>query len=137
MVPPQATHVLIEDAGLVGHYDLASSGADPGVAGFSVNMPADESDFTRLTPEQLDEVLGKDNYQVARDINELKANINIADIGKEVFPVVMLLLIIAFCGEHLVATRFYEADSEPTGGVSETPVTSSRTPAAPEPATVG
>jgi hypothetical protein len=136
-VPPQATHVLIEDAGLAGHYDLASSGADPGVAGFSVNMPADESDFTRLTPEQLDDVLGKDHYQVARDINELKANINIADIGKEVFPVVMLLLIVAFCGEHLVANRFYEVDSEPPGGVSETPVTSGRTPAAPEPATIG
>jgi hypothetical protein len=129
--------VLIEDAGLVGHYDLASSGSDPGLAGFSVNMPADESDFTRLTPDQLDELLGKDHYQVARDITELKANINIADIGKEVFPVVMLLLIVAFCGEHLVANRFYEADSESPGGVSETPAISGRAPAAPEPVTIG
>ena len=75
--------------------------------------------------------------KVARDITELKANINIADIGKEVFPVVMLLLIVAFCGEHLVANRFYEADSDAAGAVSESPVAPGRVREAAEPAAIG
>ena len=36
-------------------------------------------------------------------------------IGREVFPMVLLLLLIVFCCEHLVANRFYEADPGTTG----------------------
>ena len=39
-------------------------------------------------------------------------------IGREVFPMVLLLLLIVFCCEHLVANRFYEADHG-TGVTSE------------------
>jgi hypothetical protein len=109
---PGATSLTIDDADRLGHYDLAPSGNAAGVAGFSINLPADESDFTRLSEDQLNELLGEGKYQVARDIAELKADINMADIGKEVFPIVLLLCILAFCGEHLVANRFYEADSD-------------------------
>ncbi|REJ85648.1 MAG: VWA domain-containing protein [Planctomycetota bacterium] len=111
-VPAGRTRITISDETRIGHYDLAASGNAPPIAGFTVNPPAAESDFTRLTQEQLDELLGPDRYGVARDIDELKADINIADLGKEVFPILMLLVIVAFCGEHLVANRFYETDND-------------------------
>ena len=106
------SRIAISDEARIGHYDLAPSGNAPPIAGFTVNQAAVESDFTRLSQEDLDEVLGPDRYGLARDIDELKAEINIADIGKEVFPVLMVLVIVAFLGEHLVANRFYETDNE-------------------------
>ena len=106
------SRIAISDEARSGHYDLAPSGNAPPIAGFTVNQAAVESDFTRLSQEDLDEVLGPDRYGLARDIDELKAEINIADIGKEVFPVLMVLVIVAFLGEHLVANRFYETDNE-------------------------
>jgi hypothetical protein len=111
-IPADANRIVIDDARLLGHYELAPSGNGPAVVGFSVNAPAAESDFTRLSGETLDDLLGKGRYQVARDIVELEANINLADLGKEVFPVVMLLAVLVFLGEHLVANRFYEAAAD-------------------------
>ncbi len=124
-VPADATRINIDDARLVGHYELAPSGNTPALVGFSVNAPAEESDFTRMTRESFEDLLGKDRYQVARDIGELEANINLSDIGKEVFPVIMLLAVLAFCGEHLVANRFYESTDEsgPAGRTALEPAT--------------
>ncbi|MFO1092988.1 MAG: BatA domain-containing protein [Planctomycetaceae bacterium] len=107
---PGSTNLIIDDAEVVGHYGLARSGNTPPLAGFSVNPPAGESNFTRLETPQLDELLGAGHYQVARDINELQQNVNLAALGKEVFPVLMVLVLVAFCGEHLVANRFYESE---------------------------
>lgn len=110
--PPGAGRMVIDDAALVGHYSLSRSGSGAPVAGFSVNPPAGESDFTRLERTELDELLGTGRYQMARTVDELQAEVNVADLGKEVFSLVMLLVIVAFCGEHLVANRFYEAGSD-------------------------
>lgn len=109
---PGMTQLVIDDAVLPGHYTLAKPGAPAAVAGFSINPPAAESDFTRLETAQLDDMLGAGRYQVARDITELQQNVNLADLGKELFPVLMALLIVAFCGEHLVANRFYDLEHD-------------------------
>jgi hypothetical protein len=50
-VAPHVSRVLIDDAAIPGHYDLAPSGNAVAVAGFSLNLPSDESDLTRLTEE--------------------------------------------------------------------------------------
>ncbi|MBL8850493.1 MAG: BatA domain-containing protein [Planctomycetaceae bacterium] len=109
---PATTQLIIDDADILGHYTLVQPGNGPTLAGFSVNPPAGESNFTRLEPAQLDELFGADRYQVARDIQELQSNVNLAVLGKEVFSVLMVLVIVAFCGEHLVANRFYESDQD-------------------------
>jgi hypothetical protein len=111
-VPADATVINIDDTRLLGQYELVPSGNAPPLVGFSVNAPAAESDLSRVSHETFDELLGKDRYQVARDIDELEANIYLSDLGKEVFPVIMLLAVLAFCGEHLVANRFYDGDQE-------------------------
>jgi len=86
-----------------------------------VNPPAGESDFSRLQEAQLDEMFGKDRYQVARDIEELKSDVNLADLGKEIFSVLMVLVIAAFCGELLVANRFYESEQDEPKAPSSRP----------------
>jgi hypothetical protein len=111
-IPAAATSIVLDDTRDIGHYDLAAVGDKDSTAGFSVNLSSGESDFTRLTPEQLEELFGKGTFQIARSLDELKSAVNISDLGKEVFPLVLLLAIIAFCGEHFVANWFYDVDGD-------------------------
>ncbi|RLS58077.1 MAG: hypothetical protein DWH91_03065 [Planctomycetota bacterium] len=108
-IPPDGTTLTATRTDAVGHYTV-QEGIDQlrPVTGFSANLPPAESDLTRSTPEQLNEMLGADRYQLARSIDELKANIRSSDLGQEVFPILLVVLMVVFGGEHLVANRFYE-----------------------------
>ncbi len=110
IVPPGETAVSIEDAVEAGHYQLVDPQSREPVNVFSVNAPAEESDLTRLTLEDLNDRLGADRYQIAQNLEELKDRINAADLGQEVYPLLMVLVIVFFCGEHLVANRFYRQE---------------------------
>jgi hypothetical protein len=107
----------------LGHYNVTAAGAAP-VSGFSVNATPEESDLTRATDEQLEQLLGKGRFQIARTLDEIKADVNTSHLGKEVFPLILLLAIIAFCGEHFVANWFYETDGDRSAasGGTATPV---------------
>lgn len=108
--------LVVSDAVDVGAYALAdASRPDEVLLGFSVAAPAAESDLTRLVTTELDGLFGAGRYQVARSIGELDASVNVADLGREVYSLVLLLAIVAFLGEHLVANRFYELDDDPLG----------------------
>ena len=109
LIPPDAASLTISRTDAIGVYTLLE-GADAlrPLTGFSVNLPSTECDLTRLTANDLNEMLGPDRYQLARSIDELKNNIRTSDLGQEVFPILMVLLLVLFCGEHLVANWFYE-----------------------------
>ncbi len=118
----------------LGHYDVTPPGGVP-IIGFSVNADPAESQLTRATPEQLEQLLGKGRFQVARTLEEIKADVNASQLGKEVFPIILLLAILAFCGEHFVANWFYEADNDRTAPPAKPSGPARRpTPPAPEPA---
>jgi len=130
-VPPRANLLVVDDAELIGHYELSDSGDADAITGFSVNPPNGESDFTRLSENDLDELLGEGTYHLARNLEELKAEIDVTDLGVELFPIVLVLAIIAFCGEHLVANHFYEVEAEPDA--EHTPALSAPPKSRPEP----
>ncbi len=108
-IAPDATSLIANRSDTVGHYTI-QEGIDQlrPVTGFCTNLAPSECDLTRATKEQLDELLGAERYQLARSIDELKANIRSSDLGQEVFPILLVVLIVVFSGEHLVANRFYE-----------------------------
>lgn len=94
-----------------GNYQLLGNDTPPTLlAGFSYNAAPEQSDLTRLTTEQLDAIFGEKRYQVARDTETLNRVVKAGRIGKEVFPLVLLCMLLFFVGEHFVANRFYEAD---------------------------
>ncbi len=109
IIPPDGDSLAISRTDAVGPYTLLE-GTDAlrPLTGFSANLPPAECDLTRLTTSDLDEIIGPDRYQLARSIDELKNNIRSSDLGQEVFPILMLVLLVLFCGEHLVANWFYE-----------------------------
>jgi len=126
----KSSTLSISETRELGHYNVAPPGA-PAVSGFSVSSAPEESDLTRATEEQLEQLLGKGRFQIARTLDEIKADVNTSHLGKEVFPLILLLAILAFCGEHFVANWFYDSDNNR----ADTPSAPSRrrTPQAPEP----
>lgn len=97
--------------GALGHYGVRGRGdADSYRGGFSLNLDAAERNLQRLHEDDLDQLLGTDSYQLARDLDELERRVGDMRIGREVFPMILLLLLVVFCLEHLVANRFYESD---------------------------
>jgi len=111
VIPPDGESLTVTRTETAGAYTLLE-GTDAlrPLTGFSVDLNPRECDLTRLTPTDLNEILGPDRYQLARSIDELKNNIRSSDLGQEVFPILLAVLMVFFCGEHLVANRFYEEE---------------------------
>ena len=111
IVPPDEAHLTVSRTDTAGAYTLLE-GADVlrPLTGFSVNLKSNECDLTRLTTDDLNDILGPDRYQLARSIEELKSHILSSDLGQEVFPILLVVHLVFFCGEHLVANRFYEEE---------------------------
>jgi len=90
-----------------GAYRLKGFRGGPVARGFAVNLDPGESDLQRLSSEQLDDLLGKDRYQLARDREEIVLEVDHARVGREFYPYLMALLVIVVGLEHLFSNRFY------------------------------
>jgi hypothetical protein len=110
-VAADATSLTVRDADQLGNYRvLAADAASPFQRGFSVNPPESESRLDRLTDPDLEKLLGKDRFAVARNIDSLTRSVHTGRLGREVYPLVVLFLIAVFATEHFVANRFYDED---------------------------
>lgn len=120
VLPAQETTVTLPVLSDPGNYQLIDAVSKEPVGGFSVNVPAAESDLTRLTAQDLNDHLGAGRYQIAQSLEELKDDINVADLGQEIFPILLVLVVVFFCGEHLVANRFYNSGDDFKIGLGST-----------------
>jgi hypothetical protein len=93
-----------------GPYRLRGQRTGPIVRGFAVNVPAEASDLTRVSREQLDDMLGKDRYKFARNRDEIDRAVGNDRIGTEFYPLLATLVALIFGLEHLLANRFYRKD---------------------------
>ena len=75
--------------------------------GFAVNSLEAFSDLQRLEQTQLDSKLGQDAYQLARNREDISFGVRQRRIGQEFFSILILLVIVLFVLEHLMASRFY------------------------------
>jgi hypothetical protein len=116
-VPEDVSELTLVDTDQVGHYRVLDADPDSDFAvGFSVNAPAEESDLTRLKSEDLTEMFGENRYRISRSLEELERIVTEGRLGQELFPQVLVLVLVFFCAEHLVSNRFYEADQQPSEG---------------------
>jgi hypothetical protein len=110
-IQPGAASFVLPTTDQIGQYRLSpSENASPTELGFCVNPPAAESDFDRIRDDDLNNVLGDGRYSVAKDVESLRTNVTQGRVGKEVFSLVLLIMIGIFCTEHIVANWFYEAE---------------------------
>jgi len=108
----------LEKANKPGNYVVegVKNAADGGtvVGRFSVNMPALESDLTRVPVAEIDFVLGPKAVTTV----EKRANIRSVLRGHfseplELFPFLMVLLLVVLALENLLANKFYKKESLP------------------------
>lgn len=110
-IPPGTSRITVHDVDQIGNYRL--TGVDAAAKfdrGFSVNPDSAESDLRRLTKDDLDARLGRDRYTLARDIENLQRNVRAGRLGRDAFPLLALVLLAVFLGEHFIANRFYDQD---------------------------
>ncbi len=106
--------VLLTDATDAGHYRLKPFEArSPFEAAFSVNMRDEESNLEKIRDDQLNAMLAGSNVAIVHDAQELQRAVRMGRLGIEVFPVLMGLVILLFCAEHLMANFFYDEEATP------------------------
>ncbi len=114
LLEPGQHSVLIDDADEPGHYRAWSPQEFGNFRSeFAVNMDNNETDLTPVSPAELEVMLGKDRFSVVQNPSELEEVLRIGRLGIEVFPILLGLLVILFCGEHLMANYFYDQDVIP------------------------
>lgn len=95
----------------LGHYQVIGGGEKSAVlSAFSLNVDARQTDLTRMTKNELDRILGEERYQLANDIESLDRAVTSGRYGKEIIDLVVLMMILVFCGELFVSNHFYNTD---------------------------
>lgn len=82
--------------------------------GFSVNLPPFATQMEKLTEADLDEVLGPERYRLARQQEQIVREQGKARLGVPLFPWLMLIVVIVFGLENVLANRFYRQQPETT-----------------------
>jgi hypothetical protein len=98
-----------------GTYRLRGLQGGLATRGVSVNTPAASTRLERLAPEQLDALLGAGNYRVARSRDEVESSVGQARYGRELFPMLMVVVACLFLAEQAMSNRFYELRLSPAG----------------------
>lgn len=75
--------------------------------GFSVNLIPSETDMARIDESQLNQVLGAENYQLARRREEIQRKQGAMREGQSFYPMLLLLVLLILAIEHLMSNRFY------------------------------
>lgn len=115
VLPPDESAVLITDAHEVGHYRLKPfESRSPFDAAFTVNMRDEESNLEKIRDDQINAMLAGSNVSIVHAVEELQRVVRAGRLGIEVFPVLMGVVILLFCAEHLMANYFYDDDSSQT-----------------------
>ncbi len=105
------TSLEIEPPRELGPWSVLASGADGGreSLGFSVNAPPTESQLVPLESKELDALFeGKDRYQLVDSLEELKRAESLTRVGHELFPWLMILILLIVTAENLLANKFHK-----------------------------
>jgi hypothetical protein len=100
---------------LLGQYAVTAKDATQQQAklGFSLNPPKTESQFAPLLPSDLDAIFGKDGYSLAQDTKALKTLQDTFRVGHEIFPWLMMLILLIVTLENFLANTFYKESARP------------------------
>ena len=106
--------VLLTDATDAGHYRLKPfEASSPFEAAFAVNFHDEESNLEKIRDDQLNAMLAGSNVAIVHEAEELQRAVRMGRMGIEVFPVLIGLVILLFCAEHLMANYFYDEEASP------------------------
>jgi hypothetical protein len=90
-----------------GAYRLKGNRGGVVLRGFSANLPAEMTRLDRAPPEVLDEAFGSGRYQSVREREQIERAQGRQRGGREVYPLLVMLLALVLGLEHVLANRFY------------------------------
>ena len=108
--PPVTNDSLVIEAPTPpGQWRVTATGPDneKDEMGFSINPPLGESEFVPLEKADLDRLFGKDKYVFADDTGALESKRIEIWVGREIFPWIMVLILIIVTLENLLANKFH------------------------------
>jgi hypothetical protein len=116
--PAEGARLAAPQAQAPGHFAVLD-GKGHVLAGFSLNVRAEESDLSRVPVEEVEAVLGPNSVlQVGRSASLADAIQASRPPPVELLPYLMLLLVLVLTVEGLLANKFYRRQG-PAGGADE------------------
>ncbi|HVX11978.1 MAG TPA: BatA domain-containing protein [Pirellulales bacterium] len=110
---PNQRSIVVTATQWVGNYLVTAGGEQGGLdRGFSVNLPLSASDLVRGDEDGLKQVFGNTEFHVAHNRDEIDRKISTGRVGRELFPLLMVLVALVLGAEHLLANRFYRGDTK-------------------------
>ncbi len=79
----------------------------PVLRGFSVNLNEAETDLSRMTQSEVDSMLGRGRYQLAKKKDEIQRQQGTTRRGKEFYPLLLIMVAVIMGVEYLMSNRFY------------------------------
>lgn len=98
----------LADFDVAGIYRLRGQRDEAVVRAFSVNVPSQDTVLQRMDAASLDEQLGSENYRLARERSEVESSVGQARFGRELYPLLMLVVAGLFLAEQAMSNRFYQ-----------------------------
>jgi hypothetical protein len=105
-------NVSIATTEALGNYRLRAGGQQENLdRGFSVNAPAEMSRLDRTTAADVVKALGSERARVATNRDEIAVRVGLGRVGRELFPILILVVALAMAAEQLLANRFYSSEA--------------------------
>jgi hypothetical protein len=107
---PQRNRLVITAAEQPGNYRVLSGGREAGFnRGLSVNYAPEQTQLERISEKELTEIFKPNKIRVARTKEQIDRDISIGRVGRELFPPLILAVVIFLILESLLANRFYRS----------------------------
>jgi len=101
--------LIVTSTEMPGNYRLRAGGGEQGMQlGFSANLPADVSQLKRASAGELKAIFGDMPFRLAHNRAEIDRSVSAGRVGQELFPFLMVLLVLALAFEQALANRFYQ-----------------------------
>ncbi len=100
--------IIVPSADRIGNYRIKAGGEAQGLNhGFSVNLPVAASDLERFDESRLKDVFGETQFRLAHNREEIDRDVSAGRVGEELFPILILLIVVVLGCEQVLANRFY------------------------------
>jgi len=100
--------IVVTSTDQEGNYRVRTGGEHAGLRrGFSVNLPASATDLTRTDPDHLKKVFGEADFHLARNREQIEREVVTGRVGRELYPFLIVLVVLALGSEQVLANRFY------------------------------
>lgn len=101
--------LIVTSTEMPGNYRLRAGGGEQGMQlGFSANLPADVSQLERASAEDLKTVFGDMPFRLAHNRTEIDRSVSAGRVGQELFPFLMVFLVLVLAFEQALSNRFYQ-----------------------------